>query len=202
MPIGIADTYLEWRIKYLDYKAGKKHVKAVSRATNRANATPRPRPLEQTPRSRSLYGATSPFTARTKPPYTLRRFDGPDDEPAEPLRASPAALSKDSEPNSDESSEDPFAKLKKTPPVPIPKSKFTSGPSQSGLQYGSFIPTPPSRARHPFELPEPAIAPHTPVENTTPKDTSDRRPKPARSASLSAAPNAYQVGPASPSTLR
>ncbi|KAF4449834.1 hypothetical protein F53441_7029 [Fusarium austroafricanum] len=31
----------EWRIKYLNYKAGKKHIKAVARALARANGTPR-----------------------------------------------------------------------------------------------------------------------------------------------------------------
>lgn len=35
------DAVPEWRVKYLNYKAGKKHVKAVARAVNRANQTPR-----------------------------------------------------------------------------------------------------------------------------------------------------------------
>uniref|UniRef100_L2FR60 Signal transduction protein syg1 n=1 Tax=Colletotrichum fructicola (strain Nara gc5) TaxID=1213859 RepID=L2FR60_COLFN len=34
------DLVPEWRVKYLDYKAGKKLVKKVSRAINRANGSP------------------------------------------------------------------------------------------------------------------------------------------------------------------
>ncbi|KAI5461447.1 EXS family-domain-containing protein [Mariannaea sp. PMI_226] len=49
----------EWRIKYLNYKAGKKHIKAVSRAIDRANGSP---------------GASGRLRAATfLPPLTPRR---------------------------------------------------------------------------------------------------------------------------------
>ncbi|ERT01350.1 hypothetical protein HMPREF1624_02595 [Sporothrix schenckii ATCC 58251] len=56
----------EWRIKYLNYKAGKKYIKAVSRAISRANATPILRrsgdlPPRQTPH---LFAPGSPFSAK------------------------------------------------------------------------------------------------------------------------------------------
>ena len=57
----------EWRVKYLDYKAGKKHVKAVARAISRANATPSLRrsgellPPRPTP---NLFSGGSPFSQK------------------------------------------------------------------------------------------------------------------------------------------
>ncbi|KAM7221120.1 EXS family domain containing protein [Rhypophila decipiens] len=40
----------EWRVKYLNYKAGKKHIKAVARAIHRASGTPsQRRPSQSTP---------------------------------------------------------------------------------------------------------------------------------------------------------
>ncbi|CAK7272234.1 Xenotropic and polytropic retrovirus receptor 1 [Sporothrix epigloea] len=57
----------EWRAKYLNYKTGKKHVKAVSRAIGRANATPSLRrtsdllPPQATP---NLFSSGSPFSQR------------------------------------------------------------------------------------------------------------------------------------------
>ncbi|CAK7224686.1 Xenotropic and polytropic retrovirus receptor 1 [Sporothrix bragantina] len=57
----------EWRVKYLNYKAGKKYVKAVSRAINRANTTPSLRrtgdllPPRQTP---NLFSNGSPFSQK------------------------------------------------------------------------------------------------------------------------------------------
>lgn len=186
------DLVPEWRAKYLDYKTGKKYVKAVARATNRANATPRPGSVK-TPFSK--YGATSsPFTSRTKPPSTLRRLQSVDNEPSAPLHKSPAALGTASRENSDESIEDPLKPLKKTPPIPISRTKTSPWSTEPATQYGSFVPTPPNHSRPiPLELPEPAIAPGTPEE-----DTPENRPQAIRSASMSVAPNAYEVGPIYP----
>ncbi|TVY94096.1 Protein SYG1-like protein [Lachnellula willkommii] len=192
------DLVPEWRVKYMDYKAGKKHVKAVARATNRVSATPRPHP-NQTPRITSLYGATSPATARTRRSSTLRRFEGQDGEPSEPLHATPAALGADTRPGSEEATEDPFAALRKTPPAPIPNAKSPSSPKKQNIHYGSFVPTPAAKPRpNPFELPEPAISADTPVENTTPENEPENPPQPSRRASMGAAQGAYEVGPITP----
>lgn len=76
-----------------------------------------------------------------------------------PLEQSPAPFGKDSQPGSEESSDDPVS-YKKTPPVPIRQNNSRPGPSDSGM-YGSFVPTPPKDPvkRPNFELPEPAIPP-------------------------------------------
>ncbi|KAJ2971311.1 hypothetical protein NQ176_g7754 [Zarea fungicola] len=47
------DAVPEWRVKYLDYKAGKKYVKAVARAVNRANGNT---PKLRSSRATSLFG--------------------------------------------------------------------------------------------------------------------------------------------------
>ncbi|PVH73788.1 EXS-domain-containing protein [Cadophora sp. DSE1049] len=155
------DLVPEWRVKYLDYKAGKKHVKAVARAQTRMNATPKtPAQPNLGPRNHSLYGATSPVAARNRPSATIARFDGTNDGPTESLRASPAPLAADSRPQSDSSDEGPYAPLKKTPPMPIPAHH--DGPADDG-NYGSFVPTPPAKARPNFELPDPALEP-TPLD--------------------------------------
>jgi hypothetical protein len=154
-------------VKYLDYKAGKKQVKAVARAVNRVNATPRT-PADQRPslpRHHSLYGSTSPFAARTKPP-PLRRFNGGHDGATESLHQSPAALGADSRPESDDSAgsaDDPGKpQIKKTPPMLIHGAKRPSGgPADGDMKYGSFVPTPPKMNTSPFKLPDPALSEDT-----------------------------------------
>ncbi|TVY80370.1 Protein SYG1-like protein [Lachnellula suecica] len=195
------DLVPEWRAKYLDYKAGKKHVKAVQRTVTRANATtprshatPRPHPTANT-RTTSLYGTISPVLARRGP---TSKYDGGDDEPGKQLSTSPSALGKDSEPDSSQPAKD-FAAFKHTPPVPIPKTDPPAGPSNSDSNHGSFVLTPPSQNKAlPFELPEPAISPETPVETGTPERTNTTRPQPLRSVTTPGPQDAYQVGPLTP----
>ncbi|KAH6665725.1 signal transduction protein-like protein Syg1 [Halenospora varia] len=194
------DLVPEWRAKYLDYKAGKKHIKAVARARNRMNATPRApnAPKGPVPQNRSLYGSTSPFTPRNRPPSTLRRAETVANGETQPLQASAKVAAEDSQKDSGESSEDPSAPWKHTPPMPIPHHKRAPGPLDENTGYGSFVPTPPTRQKVPFELPEPAIDTESPArieaEPSTPKG---RKPAPLRSASMTA-PNAYEIGPTTP----
>jgi len=188
------DLVPEWRVKYLDYKAGKKHVKAVARAQTRMNATPKtPAQPNLGPRNHSLYGATSPVAARNRPASKIAPIDGTNDGPTEPLRTSPAPLAADSRPQSDSSDEGPYAPVKKTPPMPIPAHH--DAPIDDG-NYGSFVPTPPARARPNFELPDPALEP-LPVREQlgtyTPKGILSRNPS-GRAASVAIPDNAYEVG--------
>jgi uncharacterized coiled-coil DUF342 family protein len=168
----------------------------------RANSTPRaPVRPDLGPQRASTYGTItpSPFGPQNRPPSTLQRFDGAHEESREPFRSSPAPLGADSRPDSEESSEgDPIAPVtsKKTPPMPIPKTKRLlegAGPSNS---YGSFVPTPPKNNKQRFELPDPAVSPQTPLTSTF-STTSDPNTRPIvrRSVSESVPQSAYEIGP-------
>ena len=184
-----ANSITEWRVKYLDYKQGKKKVKAVGRAVRNANGTPRtnpdlpPRPLLGT--LGSLYGSTSPFTPRRKQP-SAPKYDGANDEPIDPLRTSPAPLGVNTRPNSNASGEDASNGLKKTAPMSIPGHRNSAGTSDGLMGYGSFVATPPIRERQPFELPGPALTPvPTRQLRSSLEPSSDVEPPPALQRSAS-----------------
>jgi len=193
--------YLEWRIKYLDYKQGKKRVKAVARAVARANATPRtPARPELGPQRASTYGTigSSPFANRNRTPSTLRKSESFNNGTVGPSRGPSAVQGTDSRPDPEASSAEPSALLtvKKTPPVSIPNDKSpleTQGPA---MGYGSFVPTPPKIARIPFELPDPALSPQSPLANTFTNVGPDIVPAAEQSSLVDSQPhNAYEVGP-------
>ncbi|KAI2609243.1 EXS-domain-containing protein [Hypoxylon sp. NC1633] len=133
------DLVPEWKVKYLNYKAGKKYIKAVSRAINKANATPlgvgrRGDP----PREASV--RRFPRQQNGSPERAV-----PDE--VESLRASPAPMGRGS----------PRAQ-----PTPIPQRTEPQSSTASrgnGMQYGSFVPTPPLVVENwgVFELPAPAL---------------------------------------------
>jgi len=155
----------------------------------RANATPRIPDRPNLRPHQSTYGATSPFTPRARPCSTLGQADGPGEDPVDPLRESPAPFginsqSGESRPESEESSGDHNKKLKKTPPMAIPKHKQSPEPAGSAMLYGSFVPTPPTKAR-PFELPDPAVSPQTPIGDSPSSPTVSRPTHLSRSASIS-----------------
>ncbi|KAK6954155.1 hypothetical protein Daesc_004117 [Daldinia eschscholtzii] len=146
----------EWRVKYLNYKAGKKYIKAVSRAINKTNATPKllgrkgePLPNEATPRPRQ---------------FSRQQNGGPETvviDEIESLQQSPAPIGQTARP---------------TPiPVRTERQSLTTSPGNEG-QYGSFVPTPPSTMEswNVFELPDPALGdPAIPIEQppSRPTDT-------------------------------
>ncbi|KAL2179077.1 SPX domain-containing protein [Thermothelomyces heterothallicus CBS 202.75] len=122
------DAVPEWRAKYLNYKAGKKHIKAVTRAINRANATPTltrkgtEAPQAKTPAA--IFGIDHEFTpnrSSTGDPSLFRCKSAAD------------------APGGNE------------------RSGLASSPG-SALQYGSFGPSPSRQSdRNDFELPAPAM---------------------------------------------
>ncbi|KAF7558672.1 hypothetical protein G7046_g5475 [Stylonectria norvegica] len=142
------DAVPEWRIKYLNYKAGKKHVKAVSRAIGRANTTP---------------GSAGP---RRTP-----SFFSPQPQPPHPTPESYKAFGHDAYAHKDDgngSSTAPGTASSSSTAKPIPSSSGQERQSlkHSGdnLHYGSFVATPPALSREPsrighrdFELPGPAL---------------------------------------------
>ncbi|KAK3945161.1 EXS family-domain-containing protein [Diplogelasinospora grovesii] len=184
----------EWREKYLNYKAGKKHIKAVIRAINRATATPSlGKHLDLPP-----HHTPSNFFNQTWTITPTRRTDvsttNAADETSHPLRTSSSPIWRDP--------------AQSPSPKTVPRNE-RAGLAKSpggGLQYGSFL-TPASRTtqvsrhtdKHDFELPAPAMR--------VPSKTSDWAADPdpllsrvavQRSASMAAAVSGGQQAPNSP----
>ncbi|KAI5924074.1 EXS family-domain-containing protein [Camillea tinctor] len=157
----------EWRIKYLNYKSGKSYVKAVSRAINRANATPHSinrRPDLPPPETSTIHGPSS----------LTNQHHGANAETYGPLRPGPPA----------------------TASLQSEQESLTRSPGDEG-GYGSIVPTPSAEssldAQHQFELPAPAI--HVP--STISEDESPRTSESLRKSSthLDVPPNS-SMGPA------
>ncbi|KAB5575486.1 EXS family protein [Coniochaeta sp. 2T2.1] len=161
------DLVPEWRVKYLNYKAGKKYVKAVARAIHRANGTP----------ALGRRGDVPPHTPNF-PVRGLHRLnsvrEGEADE-SSPLRSTPAPLGRGKASAS--------IRGEGTPAQPIPAASgerdALANSSHAGnlMHYGSFVATPPEPSpistpteRSTFELPAPAIK--------VPSRTSDAAPRP------------------------
>ncbi|KAI9647679.1 Xenotropic and polytropic retrovirus receptor 1 [Ciborinia camelliae] len=190
----------EWRVKYLDYKQGKKKVKAVARAANRINPPPSRTDAQSNlnPQSGSLYGTTSPLVSRKH--QFPRTFDGTTDLPESPSGRQDGA--------SRETAEE-TASSKHISTVPITKKPIPTEHASNGM-YGSFVPTPPAMDMHTFELPDPAIEPDSPLE--TPRrimsTVSSRRASletevPERTPERTPVPlpqNAYEIGKTSSPT--
>ncbi|KAK1574597.1 SPX domain-containing protein [Colletotrichum navitas] len=155
------DLVPEWRIKYLNYKAGKKYVKAVSRAINRANGSPlnnASRPENQNSTASYLFHAHSPFRSHRN--ARSKASNAPDERTS--LRGTPAPVGS--------------AHQKPAHPIPTPAShndrqSWNDGPSD--FRYGSFVHTPPHHdtgspldRRPTFELPGPAM--HAPSSHGGP----------------------------------
>lgn len=143
------DLVPEWRVKYLNYKAGKKHVKAVSRAINRVNTTPRAGGRRHDP----LPPHDTPSFFRS--PFSHQPGSGPTgaqgSEDVDLLASGPA----------------PMARAAHSMPANAPGSgenQSLNSPKGNETNYGSFIRTPPPNpslsqveSRRTFELPAPAI---------------------------------------------
>ncbi|KAL7925552.1 EXS domain-containing protein [Trichoderma austrokoningii] len=110
----------EWRIKYLNYKAGKKYVKAIASAVQRTSGS--------TPLTRSSNRRTPTF-------YSIA------DANAEPT---PKSGIQDDAPTSSR-----WHGLPKSTPVNIAKETEDEALTSHGdsLQYGSFVPTPAEQSR-------------------------------------------------------
>ncbi|KUI71464.1 hypothetical protein VM1G_07272 [Cytospora mali] len=166
------DLVPEWRIKYLDYKQGKKKCKAISRALARADTTP------------SLNLPRRPDTPSHKsPPSSPRRDpqdDGSSDTDADPISAETAPMV-----------HSPHRSIPARDSALTERQRLAQG-YESDLQYGSFIPTPPDhgpapisessqpdQSGHLFELPAPAIK----VPSSTSDAQVQRRPHSTRADS-------------------
>ncbi|KAL6914030.1 hypothetical protein FSST1_011790 [Fusarium sambucinum] len=131
----------EWRIKYLNYKAGKKHIKAVGRALARTNGTPRGiRPIR-----------TNTFTSPQTPRQPFTRENAA--QGGSTTIASPSAV----------------APPRSIPtPRTAGREDESLKESSDNRHYGSFVETPPEPspmdAHEPkhrdFQLPAPALKIH------------------------------------------
>lgn len=177
----------EWRIKYLDYKAGKKCVKAVSRAISKVNTTPVIRRSgdhfgpRQTPR---LFSAGSPFSAKRQ--STARTNNDPNNSGAGPgsgsvppeqqsLRSSPAHADATTQrhqhsPHQPTIEED--GELRSLTSTPTDRPQYGSIMNPSRIRSAS-VATDGSRG---FELPAPAMRIPSNIEEPTPYTAAARQP--------------------------
>ncbi|KAK3325567.1 EXS family-domain-containing protein [Apodospora peruviana] len=152
------DAVPEWRVKYLNYKAGKKHIKTVTRAIHRANGTPNlgrrgvEIPSRGTPNGYSTLGRTFTRTSASRNDSNVSIASNL--TPASPPKGIVDALPPSNGPGQAgrESNQQQGADTRDGERAGLAQSPG------SGMQYGSFGP-PGSRAsgRTEFELPAPAI---------------------------------------------
>ncbi|CAG7923077.1 unnamed protein product [Penicillium olsonii] len=156
----------EWRAKYLDYKTGKKKVKAITRALQKSHRSPRiPSYRQPTPQSR---GAQFHLT----PSNTDKHLDAGRNEPSTPQRG----------PDTPGARSTPVQRTERQP-LRTPQSRF----SENVGSYGSILATPPQQHRRgesdaaSFELPDPAMDPddnYLPTEEHTERPRTVRTPSP------------------------
>lgn len=171
---------LEWRVKYLDYKAGKKRVKAVGRAVARANANATPRSGKLNPRDLYRSNGSPTLTKKAAPPAAHRQLT------AHGFNSLPERRGTASRPTSDESDQ-------LTKPILINRrnGKEAESPDSTDLQYGSIVPTPPSDHGPVYlELPGPALS--TGSDNGPSERATD---KTSRSQHGGSAPDKAPPGP-------
>ncbi|CAG8052002.1 unnamed protein product [Penicillium salamii] len=156
----------EWRAKYLDYKTGKKKVKAITRALQKCHRSPRiPSYRQPTPQSRGAaqYNLT--------PSNTDKQLDAAEgNAPTTPQRGADTPVPRSTPQRTERQ------------PLRTPGSRF----SENVGSYGSILATPPPQHRRggsdaaSFELPDPALDPD---EDYLPPEEYADRPRTVRTPS-------------------
>jgi hypothetical protein len=157
------DLVPEWRIKYLDYKQGKKKIKAVARALKNANRTPR--------QGKQSPGATGDGTPLPFTHYDFQQRGNRPRSDEEPL------VAPTSDPSPNASRPDITRQISKTtfmesPPTfgdhggshsPVTQPLNIDRPPGRNTRYGSIIGSPPDDQKpgrlSALELPDPALDP-------------------------------------------
>ncbi|GJC93148.1 EXS family protein [Colletotrichum higginsianum] len=171
------DLVPEWRIKYLNYKAGKKYVKAVSRAINRANGSPlnnnnnnnNAAKIENRITS-SLFHGHSPFHSQKHAAHSKGPNQNHPNERTS-LRDSPAPVGS--------ARQKPVTTPARSIPAAVQSDRRGMNDGSSDLQYGSFVHTPPHYEtgnplgrKTTFELPGPAMRVPSHQNDTSPQAAS------------------------------
>ncbi|KAI9706892.1 MAG: hypothetical protein M1820_004671 [Bogoriella megaspora] len=190
----------EWKVKYLNYKIGKKKLKAVARAIRNANRTPQtPQRTETDPVNGSHYDPISSYTfSRT---WTGRR-KAQDGQPEDPQSAPPTLAARAA--SVDNTGErGPSSPVKLIPRHGGAETQPLTGSDglrreyrESGMtRYGSIIGSPPaSNQRAPeLELPDPAIDPNEASSIMNPR-TSESLRHVKTDNSRSSPGNAFEIG--------
>ncbi|KAI4275638.1 MAG: hypothetical protein LQ337_003069 [Flavoplaca oasis] len=170
------DLVPEWRAKYLDYKIGKKKVKAIARALRTVNQTPKT-PARHAPTS-LLAGAAYQSPTRTRNSSDALRLDSqhlgptpistpvatPQQEPANPGQEHSWGTRGDGEAGKHSPTKATPAPIKKNTPFQTStRDSSTAWDSGAITNYGSFVSSPPANIpplRPPsLELPDPALPP-------------------------------------------
>ena len=196
------DLVPEWRVKYLDYKQGKKKIKAVARALKNANRTPR-------------QGKQSPARAtgdETPLPFTHYDFQhrgkrpGSEGEPLVPTDSNPQPDA----PRPDITRQISKTMFMKSPPTfgdegrssspsPVTQPLNIDRPLGRNTRYGSIIGSPPDdhKPRHlpSLELPDPALDPNRSKKNGGPDSIHDSSRKKQSKNPSHGSSDPYHVGP-------
>ncbi|KIW92496.1 uncharacterized protein Z519_06343 [Cladophialophora bantiana CBS 173.52] len=198
------DAVPEWRAKYLNYKLGKKKIKAISKALRNLQRTP-----GTEPRSVTFDGFAEQRTPFTHYDFNLQRA-----ETARSTQSLPDI--EEVAPDEDEEPEDrpqvtqrrSHTMFAASPPIYIPGAQMETTPESTPLypgqsvrrvmNYGSIVGTPPDETpgmMAALELPDPALTPARtrPPTEIEPKSqgTTPRLPPPAQ---VPPAPDPYHVG--------
>lgn len=156
----------EWRAKYLDYKAGKKKVKAISRALQKTNRSPSHTSLRHVNHGDQL---SAPASGSDRP-SSLQQLDKKHEATEPAYDRTTLVRSGSRTPRSTP------GRRSERQPLRVPGSRF----STTVGSYGSIIATPPLQAGSSdvasFELPDPAIDPK--VQDFDPGSTIARQDTP------------------------
>ncbi|KAG9199984.1 hypothetical protein G6514_007687 [Epicoccum nigrum] len=131
------DLVPEWRLKYLDYKVGKKKLKAIDRAL---------RNVSQTPRLRRRGTNLLPNSSDAAPKYSFLNRDSLGREPNDPDHVPSTGTEVTHSLSIRASGSRPRAYSSNLPRTPEETPLATGGNGYNGLgtSYGSFVASPPS----------------------------------------------------------
>ncbi|MCJ1313018.1 hypothetical protein MMC25_006694 [Agyrium rufum] len=204
------DRIPEWQSMYLDYKAGKKKVKAIARAYRNAEAATPKTPGRRKPGA--LFNSNGFFS----PQRTQATGEVTSQQAAARRPPAPSPLRKIQSSTRGRTNGTPRHTIEEEGSVGDEGANETSPLTQPGgdTTYGSFVPSPPQRPRAnhslvSLELPDPALSasreylPHESRNQASQYETSSPQRQSRTPQTGEPGTNAYTVGPLrSPSKIK